>query len=367
MIVYKSERREMAKDVPVEIATGELKRVEKQIVEFYLKLAEKNQVNLKLMKIFAYFKIYDSLTQKQLRELTSFSSGFISIALKSFLQSTVITRNFIPKTHTNIYTVNDEHVFTIVTPRTQVNRNNIEHEKFIIDLQAKLEQLKEEYPIESTFLFRRLNGIRNFFETQKRAHKELEQTDYLEEDVSGLIPSNEFIKYPSEIEKLESSLVNRFVRLSMFIEDDPIINKILTYLITREKMNQEMLLKLTGYSRSTISRNLAGYGEQDYVTISKKEYLKPRIYYMDSIGIYLNEVILNNRRFLISWRPKFVEIISQLELNPKYNKNKMMNSFLGVKIDNLISNIDLVIKRANLLENAQQELKEFILKNREMK
>ncbi|MBK5114600.1 MAG: hypothetical protein KGD59_02015 [Candidatus Heimdallarchaeota archaeon] len=355
----------MAIDVPVEIATDELKKVEKQIVDFYLKLAEKNQVNLKLMKIFAYFKIYDSLTQKQLRELTGFSSGFISIALKSFLQSSVVTRNFIPKTHTNIYTINDEHVFTIITPRAQVNRNNIEHEKFIIRLQVKLEQLKEEYPIESTFLFRRLNGIRNFLETQRRAHTDHDPTDYLEEDVSGLIPSNEFIVYPPEIKKLESSLVDRFVRLSMFIEDDPIINKILTFLITRERINQEMLLKLTGYSRSTISRNLAGYGEQDYVAISKKEYLKPRIYYMNSIGIYLNEVILNNRRFLISWRPKFVDLLSQLKSNLNYNRNKEMNLFLRAKIEELITNIDLVIMRAQLLEKAQHELKEFVLKNRE--
>ncbi|NPE09387.1 MAG: hypothetical protein GNW80_13960 [Asgard group archaeon] len=359
---FEEERKAMANNIPVELATGELKKVEQQIIDFYLKIAQKNQVDIKLTEIFAYFKIYDSLTQKQLKELTDFSSGFISIALKSFLQSSIITRNFIPKSHTNIYTIDDEHVFTIITPRAQVNRNNEEHEKFIIELQTKLGQLKDKYPLESTFLFRRLNGIRNFFETQRRAHTELEKTDYLKEDVSGLLHSNEFIEYPSEIEKLESSLVDRFVRMSMFIENDPIINKILSFLITREKINQEMLLTLTGYSRSTISRNLSGYGEQDYVTITKKEYLKPRIYYMDSIGIYLNEVILNNRRFLITWRPKFVDLLSQFESNSNYNRNKEMNLFLRTKIENIVSNIDLVIKRAQLLENAQRELKEFIVK-----
>jgi len=355
------ERKAMAQDIPVVLGTGELIEVEKQIVDFYVKIAQKNQVNLKLTEIFAYFKIYDSLTQKQLKELTGFSLGFISITLKSFLQSSIVTRNFIPKTHTNIYTINDEYVFTIVTPRAQVNRNNEEHEKFIIELQRKLEELKGKYPLESTFLIRRLNGIRNYFETQKRAHTELERTDYLEESVSGFLQSNEFIEYPPDIAMLESSLVDRFVRKNMFVEDDPIINKILSFLITREKISQEMLLTLTGFSRSSISRNLAGYGEQDYVTISKKEYLKPRIYYMGSIGIYLNEVILNNRRFLISWRPKFVDLLSQLESNTKYNKNKEMNMFLRVIIINLISKIDLVIKHAQLLENAQHKLKEFVL------
>ncbi len=363
---FEMERKVMVKDAPMEMATGTLKKVEQHIVDFYLKIAEKNKIDIKLTEIFAYFKIYHFLTQKQLKKLTGSSIGFISNSLKLFLQSSIVTRNFIPKTHTNIYTINDEYVFSIVTPRAQVNRNNVEHEKFIIKLQSKLEKLKTIYPLKSKFLLRRLNGIRNYLETQRRAHSELEKTDYLEEEISDLLPGDEFIEYPPEIEDLESSLVDRFVRMNMFIEDDPIINKILTFLITREKISQEMLLKLTGYSRSTISRNLAGYGKQDYVTISKKEYLKPRIYYMDSIGIYLNEVILNNRRFLISWRPTFTNLLSQLELNTKYNKNKEMNKFLQTKIKDLIANIDLVIKRAQLLENAQNELKEFVLKNREM-
>jgi DNA-binding transcriptional regulator GbsR (MarR family) len=356
-----AERKAMVQEFPVELATSEYKEVEEQIADFYIKIAEKGQINLKLSKIFAYFKIYDSLTQKQIKELTGFSTGFISTALKSFLHSTIVTRNFIPKTHTKIYTINNEHVFTIVTPREQVNRNNAEHEKFIIKLQTKLEKLKGKYPLESKFLFRRLNGIRNYLETQKRAHTELAKSVYLIEDVSNLIPPDKFIDYPPEIEELESSLVDRFVRMNMFIEDDPIINKILTFLITREKMSQEMLLELTGYSRSTISRNLKGYGEQDYVAISKKEYLKPRIYYMDSIGIYLNEIILMNRRFLISWRPIFVDLLKQLESSTIYKKNKEMNIFKQRKITDLITKIDLVIKRVKLLENAQQELKEFVL------
>ena len=114
--------------------------------------------------------------------------------------------------------------------------------------------------------------------------------------------------------------------------------------------------------RVLISRNLAGYDEQDYVAISKKEYLKPRIYYMNSIGIYLNEIILNNRRFLISWRPNFVDLLSQLESNSLFKRNNEMNIFLRGKIKNLISNIDLVIKRAKLLEIAQNKLKEFVIK-----
>ncbi|NHK31175.1 MAG: hypothetical protein FK730_07475 [Asgard group archaeon] len=367
MIVEKVERKTMVQDIPVELATDELKEVEQQIVDFYIKVAQRYRLNLKLTKVFAYLKIYDFLTQKQLKKLTGFSTGFISNSLKSFIQSSIVIRNFIPKTHTNFYTINNEYRLSILTPLTEFYETQKKHENFIIELQEKLHKLEAKYSIEATFLIRRLNGMRNFFETQKRAYTELDKKEFLEENVSDLLLSNGFIEYPSEIKKLESSLVERFVRMSMFIENDPIINKILSFLITRKKITQEKLLALTGYSLSTISRNLRGYGKQDYVRITKKEYLKPRNYYMESIGIYLNEVILNNRRFLISWRPKFVDLLSQLKSNLKYNKNKEMNLFLQLKIRDIISNIDLVIKRALLLEKVQNELKDFVLRKEKMK
>lgn len=362
MIVDILERKVMVQSIPLELATGVLKEVEQQIVEFYKQIARRNQVDLKTTEIFAYFKIYSSLTQKQLNELTDFSAGFISMTLKSFLQSSIVDRNFIPNSHTNIYTCSDEHIFTIITPRGQVNRKFEQHDNFIIDLQKKLALLKNKYPLETAFFQRRLNGIRNYIESQRRVYTEQEKTAFLEEDVTDLIQTDEFIDYPSEIKELETTLVDRFVRIEMFVENDPIINKILTYLITRERINQEKLLKLTGFSRSTISRNLRGYGEQDYVTITKKEYLKPRIYYMGSIGIYLFEVILNNSRFLISWLPKFTELLSELKSNTKYNTNENMNLFFQVKIEQLISDINIAIKHKQSLENVQQELKEFVSK-----
>ena len=362
MIVDEPERKAMTQSIPVELAASELKEVEEQIVEFYVQIARKNSIDVKSTEIFAFFKIYGSLTQKQLKQLTDHSSGFISITLKSFLQSSIVVRNFIPKTHTNIYAISEDHIFTITTPRAQVNRKLKQHDNFILELQKKLDTYKKKYPLESKFFYRRLNGIRNYIETQRRTHTDLEKNPFLDEDVLDLLQKDEFIDYPTEIIELETALVDRFVRMEMFVENDPIINKILTYLITRERINQEMLLNLTGFSRSTISRNLTGYGELDYVSITKKEYLKPRIYYMGSIGIYLTEVLLNNRRFLTSWLPKFEKLLSELKSNSKYTKFKGMNLFFQSKIKNLISDIDMVIKRAQTLENVQQELKDFILK-----
>ncbi|HUT81692.1 MAG TPA: hypothetical protein VMZ29_10870 [Candidatus Bathyarchaeia archaeon] len=363
MVAKRLEREVMIENVLSELAVGEFKEIEQQIVEFYKEIAKKSKVDLKTTEIFAYLKIYNSLTQKQLKFLTDFSSGFISIILKSFVQSSIVVRNFIPKSHTNIYSINNEYVFTIITPRAQVNTNQEQHDNFIKDLQSKLEFLKEKYPLKTTFLHRRLNGIRNFIETQRRIYTEFEKKAFLNEDVSGLLQLDEFIDYPFEIKKLETSLVDRFVRMEMFVENDPIINKILTYLITRESLNQEKLLELTNLSRSTISRNLRSYWELDYAAITKKEYLKPRIYCINSIGIYLCEIIINNNRFLISWLPKFEELLSELKINPKYTKDKNMNIFFQTKIGQIISKITNAQKHTKRLEKAQKELIEFNAKN----
>ena len=358
MLTGNLESKIMAQNFAVELATNDFKEVERQIIDFYLRIARRSNIDLKQSKIFAYLKIYKSLTQKQLQELTNLSSGFVSITLKSFLQSSIVTRDFLPGTHTNIYTINEEYGFTFNAPTAQVNRVLEEHDIFIKNLQEKLKKYREKYPKEAIFLERRLNGIRNYIEIQRMVHTN-KKAVFLNENTFDLVLSDEFINYPPEIIELENQLVERFVRMNMFIRDDPIINKILTFLITREKMSQEMLLRLTGFSRSTISRNLKGYGEQDYVTITKKEYLKPRIYYIGSIGIYLAEVLLIGRQLVISQSLSFEELLLKLKSDSKFKKNVELNAFFISKLEQIISDINQVKNRAKRLEIAQQELKQF--------
>ena len=86
---FEMERKVMVKDAPMEMATGTLKEVEQHIIDFYLKIAEKNKIDIKLTEIFAYFKIYNFLTQKQLKKLTGSSIG--ASGLSSIVPGLVVT------------------------------------------------------------------------------------------------------------------------------------------------------------------------------------------------------------------------------------------------------------------------------------
>ena len=353
----------LEKQLPKILIKGDLKEVEQQILEFFMSIAEKSNLNLNLSKIFGYFRIYDSLTQKQLKELSGISLSTISASLKSLTKSSILAREFIPKTHTNIYTLNKNHPFFAYSPNDVIYRSLEQHDYYILDLQDELRKYKNKFPTEVTFFIKRLNSLRNYIEARRRAFLGKKSNNYLDENAFDFFPKNGFMIYPEEIESLETKLVERFVRMEMFVSEDPIINKILTYLITRMKLNQEMLEKLTSFSRSTISRNLSTYREQEYVVITAKQYLKPRIYFIDSIGVYLNDVVLMIDKSIISWKPKFKHLLEELQNNPTYKKDEAMNNMLQNKISELIADISKLDSRSARLQQAQNDLMDFLKKN----
>ena len=53
------------------LITGNLKKFEQKVIDFYLEFGRKSSRNLKLIEIYSYFRIYDTLTQKQLKQLRS--------------------------------------------------------------------------------------------------------------------------------------------------------------------------------------------------------------------------------------------------------------------------------------------------------
>jgi len=71
-----------------------LKEIEQQIVDFFLEIGRQYNKNLKLVTIQAYFYIYQALTQKQLKKLTSFSSSTISTTLQLFIKSNALAGTF---------------------------------------------------------------------------------------------------------------------------------------------------------------------------------------------------------------------------------------------------------------------------------
>jgi DNA-binding transcriptional regulator GbsR (MarR family) len=82
----------------------EIRRIEQEIVDFFAEQASEYTGRHPIVSVvMAYFYIRRSLTQRDLRNLTGFSAGAISKAVRQLVDMNMITREMIPCTHTHIY------------------------------------------------------------------------------------------------------------------------------------------------------------------------------------------------------------------------------------------------------------------------
>jgi DNA-binding transcriptional regulator GbsR (MarR family) len=82
----------------------EIRRIEQEITEFFAEKASEYMGRHPIVSmVMSYFYIRRSLTQRDLRNLTGFSAGAISKAVRQLVDMNMITREMIPGTHTHIY------------------------------------------------------------------------------------------------------------------------------------------------------------------------------------------------------------------------------------------------------------------------
>lgn len=82
----------------------EIRQIEQEIVAFFAdKTHEYTGRHPIIAAVMAYFYIRRSLTQQELRDLTGFSAGAISKAVRQLVNMNMVTREIIPGTHTHIY------------------------------------------------------------------------------------------------------------------------------------------------------------------------------------------------------------------------------------------------------------------------
>lgn len=82
----------------------EIRQIERQIVAFFAeKTPEYTGRHPIVAAVMTYFYIRRSVTQQELRDLTGFSAGAVSKAVRQLVDMNMITREMIPGTHTHIY------------------------------------------------------------------------------------------------------------------------------------------------------------------------------------------------------------------------------------------------------------------------
>jgi DNA-binding transcriptional regulator GbsR (MarR family) len=351
------ERMESMKQV--RLLSEQSKEIEREIVTFYKTVGKMINLNPRATEIFAYLKIYDALSQEQLKKLTGFSLGTISAILQSFLQTDIISRRMIPKTHKNLYSIRPERVKFDYTPPTQILEDLEKLDLYIVEKQTELQELQSKYPIETKFLHMRLNSLRNYIEAQRRQINRRGKYSFFQEDASEIIPLNEMIVYPFDTRGLEEDLMDSLTHF----KNDPIRSRILTVFFTHRSVDQQTLMDISGFSRSTVSRLLHQELKKEYIHVLPREYRRPRIYYLKSISSSILSLILKTDNFIYSCIPRFQEILSRLQSERQADRDRKDAAFLVVKIKEIIRQIEAFRMDTRFLRQAHHDLLEFLEKD----
>jgi DNA-binding transcriptional regulator GbsR (MarR family) len=328
--------------------------IERKIVEFYKTVGEMVHLNPRTTEIFAYLRMYDVLSQEQLRELTGFSLSTISSTLQSFLQTDVVSRSMIPGTHKNLYILNRGRVKFDYTPPTGIMEDLEALDLYIVERQAELREQQSMYSTEMEFLHRRLNSLRNYIEVQRRQISREQRHAFFEEDVSDLIPRNEMVVYPFDTRELEEDLVGFLGHL----KNDPMRARMVSIFITRRSLNQQALMDFSGFSRSAVSRLLRREMKTGYIRVLPREYRRPQVYYLDSVSLSTLSLILKADDFIFSYAPRLQEILSTLQSEKRQDRGD--TSLLMTRIEDILGQIETFRRRTRSIRQAHQELLRFL-------
>lgn len=340
----------------VKLLSQQSKKIERELVRFYMTIGKRVSLNYKATEIFAYLKIYDTLTQEQLKQLTSCSLGTISATLQLFLQTDIISRKMIPNTHKNLYSINPEKVNFVYTPNIQIIGDLEKLDAYIVEKQTELQELQSKYPLEVKFLHRRLNSLRNYAEVQRRQINGEKKHAFFQEDVSEILPLNQMITYPFETKELEETIMD----ILGYYRDDPKKVIIRSIFFTRRSVVQQTVMDLSGFSRSAVSRFLSQDLKREYIRALPREYRKPRIYYLESISLAILSNILKTDSFIYSSIPRFQEILSTLQSGRESDRDSKDATFLVAKIQEIIGRIEAFQKRGRFMRKAYRDLSKFL-------
>ncbi|MCK5345635.1 MAG: hypothetical protein KAR20_19630 [Candidatus Heimdallarchaeota archaeon] len=316
-------------------------------------------LNQKTTEIFAYLQIYDNLTQSQLRELTQFASSTISTTLNSLLQSGIIIRDIIPKTHQYIYALKDKEVTFIYRPFIDIIDDLEVLDPYLIAIQNRLNVINSQLSTETQFMLRRINSIRNYIEVQRRTIANQSKTAFLNENVSAFLAKNELGKFPQKMIEIEKDLINYLVSNEFFASNDPMANRIFGYFYTRKNLTQKQLQSLTSISLSTISRILTRSLASEQISAYKKKYRKPRMYYLDSPAVSLISVILATDTLIFSWQQKFTNINKEMGEKMGHLSKSENYIHLKKKIEQIMLQIEAFQSDSNCLVENFVDMKKF--------
>ena len=281
---------------------------EKIITDFFSHVAVLNGRKTKTAVIYAYFLIYQRLTQDNIQTLTNYSKGTISNVLKYLHEGNVIAKATIPGTHLQEYSS------LLAFPKLdyithEENLDNIKQAQIVS--QNCLDQLrkKEDLP-GSKLLIQRIEDLLYFIEFRyaaKAGKKFNLDLSRLNHPIPPLNP-----KIDQKIVKIEKEMNKCFTESDFLDDSDKKKAAIFSYLLTRGHLSSTKLCELTEISLPTVNKKLR--------ELTKERFIQPNL---TKDGYVLKSVTISFRLFrhyyheqLINWIPRMQVVQDQLR-DPK--------------------------------------------------
>ncbi len=240
------------------IFNQKIQEFEKQIVQISLDIGRQRGQNPILTQILTYLLMHKHLTQKQLKELTGYSTGSISTHLAALISIGYVEKKLILGTHTNSYFLKIDLGQNISTLMKLSMEYIKQAEDFLKSEKIKLKKILEKTEKTSQLILMRIEeleyviGVYIHFFSQIIASKELDSNIEIR-FISQLDYHQEFNE---EIKEIEKDLIDFFTYTPMFFGKSDIFSKSFAYFITRKELNQNQLRKLTGLSAGKISQEI---------------------------------------------------------------------------------------------------------------
>lgn len=263
----------------INLFNEKLQKYEENIIEFLLDISQQKRVNPKISIIASYLLIYESLTQKDLKNLTGFSMGTISTYLSVMTGTGTIQKQIIPKTHMFKYSFYGN-LGDFTTRGLEVALNSfVSLESYFKNKHVQLERFAEQSKKGAKHLSERLDGFSNIFKFYKlmfnilvedlieqdqieTALELFNQTKNVEERVSE-------ISFAPEVYAIEDDILNQLLTTPMFLTKDTLFVKILGLFITRKYLTQKTLKRITGLSSGKISQEVNQLLEDNLIEKAK--------------------------------------------------------------------------------------------------
>ena len=311
------------------IYSGKIREFELEISRFFHEIAKLNGRKPKISVTYAYFQIHQRLTQKTLRDLTSYSKGTISSILTDMIGLGLIKKEMIAGTHILEYSLSSSFFeFDYLSDEGSIKQLH-DIFNFFTPIKDELTSLSSDL-LGHNLLLKRVEDF--LFFAEMRLAKKLNQP-FLK-DLNSLKP----FTYPIDpefdlvIEEIEKKIHDFLINTDILEEINKKAANVFAYCFTRANVSQKFLCDRTGYSSRTIYSILDQLIDNKLIKKDKKNHG----YLMESITIRFRLFRFNYYKQILSWKPHFKE-------NQKKLRDKKGNLNIHHGYPNIYTMIDRIL------------------------